>query len=197
LTSNKIVEAHHLGYRRYYRPSVFQELSFSLEKGKIIWIQGPNGAGKSTLLKILSGVTPHYQGKLKIASPVCYLGHEQGIPSFFSVKEILQYYKKIYGCFLPQRDLFVLEKWGLTDYYKRPFHCLSEGQKRKVSLARIDFSSASLWLLDEPYEHLDENSKIIFFNTASQHCKAGGSAFITHHGPIPAALQEFSTVLSL
>ena len=58
---------------------------------------------------------------------------------------------------------------------------LSHGQKKKVSLTKLLFSSAKLWILDEPLNGLDEKSIKVFKNICEKHTKTDGAILFTSH----------------
>lgn len=153
---------------------VLRNLSFSLEKGKILGILGANGSGKTTLLKSICGILPHggrclLDGKpLEGLSPrslsqVCgYIPQRSGISIDISVLDVV---KMAFNPFLrllehptAQMDAqarAALSQVGLAGMEDRNYLTLSEGQKQLCILARTLASPKKLLLLDEPESALD------------------------------------------
>jgi len=83
--------------------------------------------------------------------------------------------------------LEALNTWSLSRQRSLPARVLSQGQRRRVSLARLRLLSRPLWLLDEPATALDDAGQIMLREAVSAHLAAGGIAVIATHQDLPIA----------
>lgn len=134
---------------------IFENISFEIESG-ILLIRGPNGSGKTTLLKILAGFEKPSSGEIIYENinsfEISYLGHKLGIYMEFSVLENL----KFFGF-----DEKLIKVFKLENFLNYKTKLLSRGSLQKIGIIRTLSKNSKLYLLDEPFTSLDENSKII------------------------------------
>ncbi len=174
----------------------FKHCSFTLGNGEVLQIRGPNGAGKTSLLRVICGILEQDSGELlwndaslRTSRPdfynnTIYLGHSLGIKERLTVLENL----KFYGA-LRQSAPFIsyeeaIAQVGLTGYENELAGFLSQGQKRRVSLARLLLEPAALWVLDEPFVALDVNGQAWLARLIEEHINHGGSVIFTSHQPV-------------
>ena len=74
-----------------------------------------------------------------------------------------------------------LARTGLAGYLHTPAQRLSAGQKRRIALARLLLSPATLWILDEPYDALDSDGIEAVNALLAEHLARGGSVLLTSH----------------
>jgi heme exporter protein A len=181
---------------------LFENLDISVSAGEVLQVEGPNGSGKTTLLRILTGLSDAYEGDLlwqgqplqkvreSYYQEMQYLGHSAGIKQALTAEENLQWYAVIQaghlnaGSSSQQRAgniADILAKVGLRGYEDVPCHTLSAGQQRRVNLARLYLSSATLWILDEPFTAIDKNGIATIETLIEEHVKSGGTVIITTH----------------
>jgi len=172
---------------------LFDGLCFDVHAGEVIQIEGQNGSGKTTLLRILSGLSRHFEGDIywqgehldncapEYRESLLYFGHQPGVKAVLTPKENLQWYASLH----PEMDLGQLDnalnKVGLMGYEDVPCHTLSAGQNRRVSLARLYLSSASLWILDEPFTAIDKRGVAEQEALINTHAEQGGTIILTTH----------------
>lgn len=148
----------------YYGRKVIDGISFSIQEPGIYVVLGPNGAGKTTLFRTIAGILRPYSGKVDIngasgesqvaRQQLDYLTHIDGIPDGMRVVEALKFYSNIEGG--SDEDVKrVIGLLGLDDLKLKYFSQLSQGQKKRVSVARIFLREKSVYLLDEPTANLD------------------------------------------
>jgi len=174
--------------------TIFQNLSFRVDPGECLQLTGPNGSGKTSLIRILCGLMQPSRGtvlwkgsdirRLGEDYPYCidYLGHKHGIKEDLTPLENLQISCGLKGTELSSDSaLRALEHAGLHGRETVPARFLSEGERRRVALARLVVSSAELWLLDEILTSLDRTGVKIVQSLLDHHMSRGGMAvFATH-----------------
>ena len=144
----------------------------TISPSKLIIVYGENGCGKTTLLKkiALSNIFP--DKNVQLECEVAYLGHKFGIKHQQTINDYL------FFC------LGIIDKSYLTRYNLKQnarIQDISFGQIQKVGLVRVLMSKKPLWILDEPFSNVDENSKNLFLEDLSQYLSSGGAAIIASH----------------
>lgn len=180
---------------------LFRSLSLVLKSGEILRIAGANGSGKTSLLRILCGLAPPSAGEVRWqGSPIrsleeeyskqlVYLGHAPAVKGDLTAAENLAIACRLAG--VPASESRVqaaLERFGLPAN-GAPVRKLSQGQRRRAALARLELSQAvPLWLLDEPFSALDaQGIEVLKDLLARQLANGGAIAFTTHQDPGIAA----------
>lgn len=169
---------------------LFTDLAFELRAGEMLWVRGRNGRGKTSLLRLVAGLGAAPRGELLfngVARPVqrnvVYVGHANALKEDLSVGEALTFLLRIHGGRIDAAALSsALDHWGLLAQENEPVRNLSQGQRRRVALARLSVERrASLWVLDEPFDALDANGAACLNALLAAHLKRGGSVLITGH----------------
>lgn len=143
----------------YSRLSVYEDSSFSIQKGETVALVGPNGAGKSTLFKLLMREEHVNDGKLEVVGKVGYVPQEiKHDPILESAVDIQSYLdpdnkKEEWELIVMLHSLEVNEE--LTT---RP-SILSGGQRTKLALLKAIIDEPDILLLDEPTNFLDTEGK--------------------------------------
>lgn len=166
---------------------LFRDLEFIANEGDIIQIEGPNGAGKSTLLKILCGVFDEFEGEVEwdLEDYPLYLGHRPGINDYLTVAENLSWLASLHDQSLDQtRIKQILEKVDLRGCADVPGSNLSEGQRKRISLARFYAFTNKVWILDEPFSAIDASGIESFEHLIQSHANGGGLILLTSHQPL-------------
>jgi heme exporter protein A len=173
---------------------LFQNLCFSLEPGELLEVSGSNGSGKTSLLRMLCGLLSPTAGEIRwqganiqrlkedYLKGLAYLGHANGVKAELSVSENLY----ISGCLAGsppgvEKIGATLEQMGLSRSEALPAKILSQGQQRRLALARLLVSDKALWVLDEPLTALDSAGVRLIQSVLEEHLKRGGMAVLTTH----------------
>ena len=178
---------------RGQRP-VFSGLSFALDPGELLLLTGKNGSGKSSLLRLIAGLLPPEGGRFAWDGAefsasgdahqqrLHYVGHRDAVKPPLSAHENLRFWSRLSSGAPDDRAVSrALGDFGLAALADIPARMLSEGQRRRLSLARLRASPAVLWLLDEPTTALDRDSIAAFLTVLKQHLSAGGIAIAATH----------------
>ena len=166
---------------------LFNGLSFSLAPGSVLQIKGPNGAGKTTLLRILCGLFKEYEGEIlwDLEKHPLYLGHKPGVKDLLSVGENLRWLCEIQQVSPTSTQISTaLAEVGLSDYEDVFAGSLSEGQRKRINLARFYLLDSPVWLLDEPFSAIDIEGVTKLEERIQTHIIEGGSIIFTSHQAI-------------
>jgi heme exporter protein A len=177
---------------------LFSDLSWQLQSGEAMILRGANGSGKTSLLRVLAGLTAADVGEVRWDdaswSPLCpaqrtailYLGHINALKDELSAEENLAEALAFDGVMVDEvAQRSALDRVGLAGRHELPARRLSQGQKRRVGLARLALASKPLWLLDEPTNALDAEGVSLFAALVDEHLKRGGLACIATHLELP------------
>jgi heme exporter protein A len=181
---------------------LFAGVGFQLESAEMLYLQGKNGSGKTSMLRMLCGLTPPNAGEIRwrgesirklgdeFRAELCYLGHYNAIKEELTPIENLLASAKLAEDSLDLDDaLDALERVGLRGREDLACRYLSQGQKRRVALARLVHERRALWILDEPYVALDTAAVELVAGLIGAHLQRGGLAVLTTHQTVavPAA----------
>lgn len=177
---------------------LFSGLSFALEPSTLLHVRGRNGSGKTTLLRTLCGLLTPDAGDIlwngedaralaeDFHRDTLYFGHLNGIKSDLTGIENLRVSATLDGDHIDDDAIWnALEQMGLNGFEDLPTKVLSQGQKKRVALARLLLSDAPLWILDEPFTALDVDAVDRLQALIAQHVADGGLAILTTHQEVP------------
>ena len=144
---------------------VLNNINLTIKSGETLVVKGRNGSGKTTLLRILSNFITSYQGKvslndLSILEDNLYnnkfnlIGQKNSLKDNLSIKKNLELWDIIFNETLDHAKL--LEHYNLDHLINRDVGSLSDGQKKCISLHRLNYNKYEFWFLDEPFVYLDE-----------------------------------------
>jgi heme exporter protein A len=173
---------------------LFSNINFSLEPGSGIQLTGANGSGKTSLLKIVCGLLTAAEGEIRwqdtniralgeeFSKSISYIAHRNGIKEELNAVENLRISNGLAGVSVSHaKATAALERIGLSGRDESPVRLLSEGQQRRVALARLLTSPAKLWLLDEVLTSLDQSAVTLTKSLIGEHLQNGGMAIIATH----------------
>jgi len=172
---------------------LFAPTSFAVQAGSIVWIRGANGQGKTTLLRTLAGLSAPAAGELVWASAPgtpprpLYLAHANALKEDLTVAESLRFLLDLAGDPVGRGDVDgALERFGMASRKDAFVRTLSQGQRRRVALARLAAQrELQPWLLDEPFDALDTAGVELLAGVIARHARRGGAVVLTSHLPVP------------
>jgi heme exporter protein A len=159
---------------------VLRDFSLAVGSGESVWIKGANGSGKSTLLRAIAGLLPHSAGRCECTGRVALGDENAALDHDQTPDEALHFWGQFDGVDGGQLET-ALEALDLVPLADIPIRFLSAGQRRRVALARLIAGGADIWLLDEPYNALDQANVARLDAAISNHCARGGIALIASH----------------
>ncbi|MCC6210562.1 MAG: cytochrome c biogenesis heme-transporting ATPase CcmA [Burkholderiales bacterium] len=175
---------------------LFAGLGFALAAGGLLRVRGPNGAGKTTLLRALAGLSRPAAGTIRWrGNPIgddyrremLFLGHAPGVKDELTVLENLGFAVRLSGRENGECGK-ALERLGIARLADLPARYLSQGQRKRVALARLALSAEiPLWLLDEPYAALDVDGIASVRDLCAAHLARGGLVVLTSHQDVDIA----------
>jgi ABC-2 type transport system ATP-binding protein len=141
---------------------VLHDITFKAQESAIYVVLGPNGAGKTTLFRTIAGILEPYSGQVlfdgedltrskEARKRVNYLSHYNAIPEEMTVRGALDFYARIEGGNADE----VISLLSLEELKDKKVSDLSQGQKKRVSIAKVFLKERDLYLLDEPTSNLD------------------------------------------
>jgi len=173
---------------------LFKNLEFRIQEGELLLLEGRNGSGKTTLLRTLAMLRQPDDGKIlwddtpieklgeEYRQHLEWLGHHNGIKADLSALENLRIACVLNGVDTDEEQLWdALKEIGLYGYEDLPTQVLSQGQKRRATLARLLLSKARLWILDEPFTALDVGAVDMLQGIIARHVEHGGMVILTTH----------------
>jgi heme exporter protein A len=183
---------------------LFEKLGFKCSNGTVLYLQGANGTGKTTLLRTICGLSKPYAGNINWCGEninslaeeyyknVLYIGHLPGIKEDLTALENLQFSLALSGTpFHLSQATETLKMLGLARGLNLPTRMLSQGQKRRVAIARLWLQDLPLWVLDEPFTALDIAATGLLKQKIESFAKAGGIVIMTTHQEVTIDAPNF------
>ena len=173
---------------------VLNNINFSIKSGETLVVKGRNGSGKTTLLRILSNFITSYEGKalfndINIREDNLYnskfnlIGQKNSLKENLSVKKNLELWDILFNESLNHEKL--LEHNNLYHLINRDAGSLSDGQKKCISLHRLNYNKYDLWFLDEPFVYLDEVNTHSLIEKINQFNENMGIVILTSNISLP------------
>lgn len=186
---------------------LFKNIAFELNAGGLMYVLGENGSGKSSLLRLLCGLLTPEEGAVFwhgksinqdaeiYQADLTYIGHLNGLKDDLTALENLQFSARLAGNMVDNVvALNALTAIGVARCANLPVGVLSQGQKRRVALARLWLTRSKLWILDEPFAALDTPSVEVLAAQLSAHMANGGMTIITTHQDVAIQAQSTRTL---
>ena len=171
---------------------IFKDVSFAVNSGEVLIIRGPNGKGKTTLLSnIIQLLDPlsgevTYQG-IKVDSYIAsqsflYLGENHFAFDQLSLNQNIDYWLSIHNVTFDKkiRDKSIKYLFGELNLNKK-FYQLSFGQKKKLQLLLLMLVNKPIWILDDPFNGLDNDTILKITKLLSKKVNSKGTIIIASH----------------
>ena len=193
-TGTPLLEVQKLAGTRGER-RLFQNLDLALQAHEIMWLRGRNGRGKTTLLRMLAGLSSPEHGEIRVMgqpvksaptasrSLVGYIAHANALKDDLTAAEALTFLGALSGRTpSPLEVLEALKRLNIASRAGATVRTLSQGQRRRVALARLALPGGPrVWLLDEPFDALDDRGIEVLNGLLAEHASAGGAVLLTSH----------------
>ena len=177
--------------KRYGSQAVVDDLSFTVEPGRVTGFLGPNGAGKTTTLRMLLGLAAPTAGEAlvlgrrftELASPSRSVGaliDASGLHRGRRARDELVIHAVAAGLDVGRVDV-VLDEVGLAGAGHKRVGQLSLGMRQRLGLAAALLGKPPLLLLDEPANGLDPAGMHWLRDLLRSHAEQGGAVFVSSH----------------
>lgn len=172
----------------YGNVQALDNVSFTVEPGRVVGLLGPNGSGKTTLIKLANGLLTPTGGELLIngqkpgkatRAQVSYLPDRPCLPEWMSAEKLLDMFADFYGDFQQDKAREMLEKLGIDP--KQKIKQMSKGTREKVQLILVMSRKAELYLLDEPIGGVDPATRDYILETIIRNYNPSASVVISTH----------------
>ena len=173
---------------------IFENLNLSLSNQSITQIRGKNGSGKTTLLQVILNILESETGEIfwegknvkknifNFYNETTFIMDHNTCTRKLSVMDNINFWRGLSSSKLTNNQiLLLLETFNLQKYQNTKTMYLSSGEIKKLELLRLILEQKKLWILDEPYNHLDDLSIKILNQTFIDHKKKGGVILFTSH----------------
>ena len=173
---------------------VLNNINFLIKSGETLVVKGRNGSGKTTLLRILSNFITSYEGKVLfnnvgISDDNLYnskfnlIGQKNSLKENLSIKKNLELWNILFNEALDHVKL--LEYNNLYHLINKDVSSLSDGQKKCISLHRLNYNKCDMWFLDEPFVFLDEVNTNLLIEKINQFNENMGTVILTSNINLP------------
>lgn len=173
---------------------LFDAVDFEVGPGEALRVMGRNGSGKTSLLRVLAGLSEPLRGEVRWQAHtlshwgadfnrgLVYLGHQAAVKDELTAAENVRTHATLAGqpCTAAQAEA-ALDALGLKSRAHLPLRVLSQGQRRRVALARLALGPTRLAILDEPFNALDHESVEVLTHLLARQLAQGSVVVYTTH----------------
>ncbi len=204
-----MIEVSHI-YAHYGLRPILRDVSCTVERSELLAVMGPNGAGKSTLLGVIAGAMAPMDGYVAIdgkrrrssmedenaiRQKTAYLATPPFLPSGHSGREFLIAVGRLYD--IKYSRLFehanrLLKLYNLTEVADSPIASYSTGQRKKIALASILITDASVLVLDEPFSGGMDPAGITTTRKVLSHLAKREDVTIVMATPVPELVEDLA-----
>ena len=174
--------------KQYGYKTALDNISLTLERGRIIGLLGPNGSGKTTLIKLINGLLAPSSGSITVngfapgpetKKIVSYLPERTYFNSWMKVTDILDFFCDFYDDFDRKRAEDMLHRLSIDPNER--LSSMSKGTKEKVQLIMVMSRDAQLYCLDEPIGGVDPAARDYILQTIITNYNENASVLISTH----------------
>ena len=173
---------------------VLNNINLTIKSGETLVVKGRNGSGKTTLLRILSNFITSYQGKVSLndlsilednlyTNKFNFIGQKNSLKDNLSIKKNLELWDILFNETIDHAKL--LEHHNLDHLINRDVGSLSDGQKKCISLHRLNYNKYEFWFLDEPFVYLDEVNTNLLIEKINRFNENMGIVILTSNINLP------------
>lgn len=174
--------------KKYHHCKALNNVSMTLESGKIIGLLGPNGSGKTTLIKIINGLLKDYEGEVLVDGKnvgidsrkiISYLPDENYFQDWMYIKDVLSIFSDLYEDFDKENCLTLMNRFKLDKGMK--IKEMSKGMKEKFQLSLVMSRKAKLYILDEPIAGVDPAAREVILDVILNNYEEDALVLISTH----------------
>ena len=174
--------------KKYGCFKALDNVTLTLQSGKIVGLLGPNGSGKTTLIKIINGLLKDYQGNILVdGNPIgvesrkiiSYLPDENYFQDWMYIKDVLNIFSDLYQDFQKDNCLELMKRFNLEPNMK--IKSLSKGMKEKFQLCLVMSRKAKLYILDEPIAGVDPAAREVILDVILNNYDEDALVLISTH----------------
>ncbi len=189
----------------FYRNNIkiFENLNLSVSNRQMLQIKGKNGSGKTTFIKVILNILEPTTGEIfwegknikknifDFYNQTTFIMDHNTSTRKLSVGDNIHIWKELSASKLSENEIFILLKsFNIEKYYNTKVMNLSSGETKKLELLRLILEQKKFWILDEPYNHLDDISIEILNQTFIDHANNNGIIlFASHFNPLISNLE--------
>ena len=174
--------------------TIFENLNLSLSNRSITQIRGKNGSGKTTFLHVILNILECKAGEIfwegknikknifNFYNQTTFIMDHNTCTRSMTVLENINFWTGLSSSkFTKDEIVMLLETFNIQKYQNTKTMYLSSGEIKKLELLRLILEQKKLWILDEPYNHLDKLSIEILNQTFIDHINKDGVILFTSH----------------
>ena len=174
--------------KRFGRIQALEDISLSIEAGRVVGLLGPNGSGKTTLIKLANGLLTPTSGEILIDGKapgkeskalVSYLSDKEYLPDWMSAEQLMDFFEDFYADFDRERAVEMLTRLGIDGSMR--IKQMSKGTREKVQLILVMSRQAKLYLLDEPIGGVDPATRDYILDTIIRNYNPSAAVVISTH----------------
>lgn len=174
--------------KKYHHFKALNNVSMTLESGKIIGLLGPNGSGKTTLIKTINGLLKDYEGEVLVDGKnvgidsrkiISYLPDENYFQDWMYIKDVLSIFSDLYEDFDKENCLTLMNRFKLDKGMK--IKEMSKGMKEKFQLSLVMSRKAKLYILDEPIAGVDPAAREVILDVILNNYEEDALVLISTH----------------
>ena len=175
-------------YKSFDEKEVLKDVSFKIEKNRIIGLLGKNGMGKTTIIKLINDLLTPTKGDVLINGEkpgveskkvISYLPERTYLDKSMTVLEVFKYFSEFYDNFDVNKARTLLKDLNLSETDR--LIKMSKGMLEKLQLILVMSREADLYILDEPLGGVDPATRDYILDTILSNFKEGASILISTH----------------